>query len=80
MSSQETKHDLFLKRLNLVLAILGSAVALAVGVYNLKKNYFEKPAPPPPPVQATPVVSDKIKSALEDVGASWIESLKKKAD
>ena len=73
--AEETKHDLYLKRIQIILAILGSLTAVAVGVYNVKKAYFEKPAPPPPP---PPAQSDKIRSALEDVGSSWLQSLKKK--
>ena len=75
--AEETKHDLFLKRVNITIAILGGLLAVAVGVYNFKKAYFEKPAPPPPP---PPAQSDKIKSALEDVGASWLQKLKNKND
>ena len=73
MGAEETKHDLMLRRVQLALAILGSLIALVIGGYNLKKTFFEKPAPPPPPAQ-----SDKIRSALEDVSASWLQTLKKK--
>ena len=80
MGAEETKHDLLLKRINITIAILGGLAALAVGIYNVKKTYFEKPAavvaPPPPP----PAQSDKIRATLEDVGASWLETLKKKQD
>ena len=72
---EETKHDLLLKRIQIILAILGSLTAAAVGFYNVKKAYFDKPAPPPPP---PPAQSDKIRSALEDVGASWLQKLKNK--
>ena len=72
---EETKHDLYLKRINVILAILGGLAAVAVGFYNVKKAYFDKPVPPPSP---PPAQSDKIKSALEDVGASWLQTLKKK--
>ena len=75
MPVEETKHDLLLKRINLVIAILGGLIAVAVGFYNVKKTYFEKPAPPPPP---PPAQSDKLRSALEDVGSSWLQTLKKK--
>ncbi len=75
MGAEETKHDLLLRRIQIALAILGSLLAVAVGAYNVKKTYFEKPAPPPPP---PPAQSDKIRSALEDVGASWLQTLKKK--
>ncbi len=77
MGYEETKHDLWMKRINVAVAILGGIAALAVGVYNVKKTYFEKPAevvaPPPPPPR-----EDKLRSALEDVGASWLETLKNK--
>ena len=80
MPIEETKHDLVMKRINLIIAILGGIAALAVGVYNVKKSYFEKPVEvvaPPPPQQQQP---DKLRSALEDVGASWLETLKKKQE
>ena len=76
MGAEETKHDLLLKRINIAIAIPGGLAALAVGIYNVKKSYFEKPVEvvaPPPPAR-----SEKIRSALEDVGASWLETLKKK--
>ena len=72
---EETEHDLYLKRINVILAILGGLAVVAVGFYNVKKAYFDKPAPPPPP---PPAQSDKIRSALEDVGASWLQKLKNK--
>ena len=75
MGAEETKHDLLLKRINITVAIVGGLLAVAVGVYNVRKSYFEKPAPPPPP---PPAQSDKLRSTLEDVGASWLETLKKK--
>ena len=78
MGIEETKHDLLLKRVQVIVAILAGLTAFAVGVYNVKKTYFEKPVPvatPPPP---PPAQQDKLRSALEDVGASWLETLKKK--
>lgn len=36
--TEETKHDLLLKRVQIVLAILTALVGLAVGGYNLKKS------------------------------------------
>ena len=75
MGAEETKHDLLLKRVNITIAILGGLLAVAVGFYNVRKAYFEKPAPPPPP---PPAQSDKLRSAIEDVGASWLQTLKKK--
>ena len=82
MPVEETKHDLMLKRVQIVIGILAGLTAFAVGVYNVKKTYFEKPEekivalPPSPPPQQP----DKLRSALEDVGASWLETLKKKQD
>ncbi len=82
MGVEETKHDLMLKRVQITLAILGSLIALIVGIYNFKKTVLEKPTqqempkmPPPPPPR-----EDKLRSALEDVGASWIQELKKKSN
>ena len=77
MPTEETKHDLMLKRVNITIAIIGGLLAVAVGVYNVKKSYFQKTELPPPP---PPAQSDKIRSALEDVGASWLQTLKKKND
>ena len=77
MPIEETKHDLMLKRVNITIAIVGGLLAVAVGAYNVKKSYFEKPAPPPPP-PVTSQQDSKLRSALEDVGASWLETLKKK--
>ena len=77
MGVEETKQDLMLKRVNITIAIVGGLLAVAVGVYNVKKSYFEKPAPPPPP-PVTSQQNSKLRSTLEDVGASWLETLKKK--
>ena len=77
MPTEENKHDLMLKRVNITIAIIGGLLAVAVSVYNIKKSYFQKPELPPPP---PPAQSDKIRSALEDVGASWLQTLKKKND
>ena len=76
---EETKHDLWLKRIQISLAIVAGIITVIIGAYNLKKNVFAKPEPVPPPVQVQPQAQpgSKIKSALEDVGASWLESLKK---
>ena len=83
MPVEDTKHDLWLKRTQLIIALLGGLAALAVGIYNVKKIYFEKPAAEvytPPSPSAPPPQSDKLRSTLEDVGASWLETLKKKQD
>ena len=77
MTIEETKHDLLLKRIQIACAILASIVAILVGAYNLKKSFFEKPAPAVAAPRPTTAQSDKIRSALEEVGASWIETLKK---
>ncbi len=67
-----------LRRIQLILAILGSIAALILGIYNIKKTFFDKPPTPLPPSPSTQ--SEKIRSALEDVGASWLETLKKKQE
>ena len=80
---EETKHDLWLKRTQIVLAIIAGVITVIIGAYNLKKNVFSKsePVPAPAPVHVEePQHGEKLKSALEDVGASWLEGLKKKSD
>ena len=83
--AEETKHDLFLKRAQIIVAIIGGICAAVLGVYNVKKNIFSKPEPaavqapaPAAPSQPQPARrGEKIESALEEVGASWLQSLKK---
>ncbi len=38
--ADESKQDLFLKRAQILIAILAGVTTLAVGVYNIKKSYF----------------------------------------
>ena len=45
MGIEETKHDLWLKRVNTWIAILGSSVASLVGVYNFSPTSFFASAP-----------------------------------
>lgn len=40
--TEETKHDLLLKRVQITIAILAGITTLMIGVYNVKKNIFEK--------------------------------------
>ena len=40
MGAEETKHDLFLKRVQITIAILAGIATLVVGIYNAKKVIF----------------------------------------
>ncbi len=42
---EETKHDLYLKRIQVILAILGALAAVIIGFYNIKKNVFVDNSP-----------------------------------
>ena len=42
---EETKHEVFLKRAQLVIAVLVGVVTLIVGVYNAKRTLFSKSGP-----------------------------------
>ena len=76
--AEETKHDLMLKRVQVIIAILGGLAALILGIYNVKKDVLSKKNPEtPPPVIVQKNADSPIKSALEDVGASWIKKLGK---
>ena len=44
MGVEETRHDLWLKRINTWIAILGGSVASVAGTYNFLPSFF--PAPP----------------------------------
>ena len=81
MAVEETKHDLWLKRIQITIAILAGLATLILGVYNVKKNVFsKKESAETPPVVASRPPDSPIKSALEDVGASWIKKLGKTTD
>lgn len=43
--AEETKHDLYLKRIQVILAILAGLAAVILGFYNVKKNVFTENAP-----------------------------------
>ena len=76
--AEETKHDLYLKRIQVIIAILGELAALILGIYNVKKDVLSKKKPEETPrVVAQSPEKSPIKSALEDVGASWIKKLGK---
>ena len=84
--AEETKHDVFLKRVQVTIAILAGLATLILGIYNVKKTLFSANKPEETPYSApaevvqpekTPDKPSPIKSALEDVGASWIKSLAK---
>ncbi len=75
---EETKHDLYLKRVQIIVAILGGLAALTLGIYNVKKDIFSKKEPEKPPAAVVQKSEGSpIKSALEDVGVSWIKKLGK---
>lgn len=76
--TEETKHDLLLRRVQLGIAILAGLATLILGVYNIKKNMFDKPEPPPAPKSSEPAPGSKLASALEEYGADWIRSKAKK--
>ena len=79
--AEETKHDLYLKRVQIIVAILGGLAALVLGIYNVKKDVFSKKNPEEAPrVVAQKPEGSPIKSALEDVGASWIKKLGKTSE
>ncbi len=84
--AEETKHDIFLRRVQVSIAILAGLATLILGVYNVKKTFFSANEPEEAPYSAPAVIvqpelapdkTSPIKSALEDVGASWIKSLSK---
>lgn len=72
---EETKHDILLKRIQLVVAIAVGMTGLIVGIYNVRKVMKPEP-PPPPPAQQAPV-GGEVRSALEEAGASWIRKFGK---
>ncbi len=83
MTIEETKHDLWLKRIQVLVAILAGAATLIFGIYNFLSSKEKAKAEavalrntPQPKVREAD--SDPLKSALEETGASWIKSLKKK--
>ena len=78
MAVEETKHDLWLKRTQIIIAILAGVATLILGIYNVKKNVFSKnnPSETPPAVVQRPAESP-LKSALEETGAAWIKKLGK---
>lgn len=45
MSTEGTKHDLWLSRINVWIAILGGFVALIIGAYNLRQMFFPDSGP-----------------------------------
>ena len=82
---EETKHDLFLKRIQILIAILVGVASLILAIYNIKKTATEKPASQanfqPAPVQPPPPQpGEHIRSALDEAGAAWIKKLAKTDD
>ena len=54
MGAEETKHDLWLKRINTWIAILGGSVASVAGTYNFLPSFF-----PPAPGHIAAVVREQ---------------------
>lgn len=48
MGDTESRHDKFLKRIHLWVAILGGVVTLAIGIYNFKNIFFPNKISNPP--------------------------------
>ena len=75
MCAEETKHDLFLKRVQVTIAILAGLTALILGIYNIKKNILTKSVPEvKPAVVVQPAQTSPLRSAFEEAGASFIRS------
>ena len=76
MAVEETKHDLFLKRAQVTVAILAGLATLVLGIYNIKKNLFSKETPEAKQVVVAqePAKINPLRSALEDAGASLIRT------
>ena len=75
--AEETKHDILLKRVQIIIAIVGGIIGVLIGIYNFKKAVKSEPPPAPVVVQQTAPAGGEIRSALEDAGASWIRKLAK---
>ena len=75
--SEESKKDLFLKRVQVTIAILGGLATLIVGGYQIQKIVTGKADQPAVVVKEVPVPkqTSELQSALESTGASWIRKL-----
>jgi hypothetical protein len=63
-----------LRRIQLIIAILGGTIGLIVGLYNFQRIFKKEDEPAPAPAQQLqPAPGGKLTSTLEDVGASWIK-------
>ncbi len=69
MGIEETKHDILLRRVQVTIAIFAGLATLVLGLYNIKKSFFDKPAPK---VEAPAATKDPVRSALEETAAGWI--------
>lgn len=76
MDHPQEKDEKILKKLQLWIAVLAGITTLIVGIYNVKNIFAPKEEPKPVVVEKeAPVVPEKIRSAVEEVGASWIKKL-----
>ncbi len=73
MSEETTKHEQFLKKINLWVAVLAGITTLIVGAYNVKNIFFKKEPAPVKVVERDS--SSALREAVEEVGASWIKEL-----
>lgn len=72
---EESKKDLFLKRMQVTIAILGGIATLIVGAYQVKKIMSGQADETQVVVKEVPVQSSELRSAIEETGASWIRKL-----
>lgn len=80
MTVEETKHDLWLKRIQVLVAILAGVATLIFGIFNFmsSKKKAEEEASKPVNFAAPKEEPSPLRSAIEETGASWIKSLSKK--
>ncbi len=77
MPAEETKHDLLLKRAQIGIAILVGLVSLVLGIFNVRKAMKGPEEKVIVQQAAAPAQGSQLRSALEDVGSSWIRKLGK---
>ena len=82
MAVEETKHDLWLKRTQVLVAILAGSATLIFGIFNFfsskKATEEEAERKRHEPISARKAEPGALQSAIEETGASWIRSFGKK--
>ncbi len=72
MTGTEDKHEFVLKRTQLWIGVIAGLTTVIIGVYNVKNIFFPKKEP----VKIVePAKSGALRSAVEEVGASWLKEL-----